>query len=47
VHEPWEVRDWTKHFGCSKEQLKEAVSAAGVMVGDTEAYLKRKGSTAR
>lgn len=29
VNEPWELRYWSRKFGVSEEQLKEAVKAAG------------------
>lgn len=47
VHESWEVRDWSKHFGCKEDQLKEAVRQVGVMSKDVHAYLKRQGWTTR
>ena len=40
VHEAWEVRYWTEKFGCTKEQLEEAVKAAGPKVSDVEKQLK-------
>lgn len=29
VNEPWELQYWSKKFGVSEEQLKDAVKAAG------------------
>ncbi|HEY6663246.1 MAG TPA: DUF3606 domain-containing protein, partial [Sphingomicrobium sp.] len=29
MHEPYEVRWWTHHFGVSREQLQNAVNAVG------------------
>lgn len=29
VNEPWELQYWSRKFGVSEEQLKEAVKAAG------------------
>jgi len=29
VHEDYEVRQWTAKFGCSKEELDQAVKAVG------------------
>jgi Protein of unknown function (DUF3606) len=42
VHEDYELRDWSKKFGCTHEELKAAVKAVGVMAKDVEAYLKKK-----
>ena len=39
VQEPHEVQYWTRKFGCSEQQLKEAVSRVGVMAADVEVYL--------
>ena len=39
INEEHEVRHWTRKFGCSEQQLKEAVSQVGVMASDVEAYL--------
>jgi hypothetical protein len=39
VHEEHELRYWTKKFGCSPEQLKEAVKTAGVMAAAVERHL--------
>ena len=41
VNEPYELRAWCRKFGCSEEQLKQAVAAAGVMATDVEAWLKK------
>jgi len=30
VNEPWEVRYWCGHFGCTEGQLRAAVAAVGV-----------------
>lgn len=30
VNEPWEVRWWCKEFGCTEQQLRDAVSKVGV-----------------
>ena len=47
IHEAWELRDWSKHFGCTPDQLKQAVGAVGVMTKDVHVYLKRQGWTTR
>jgi hypothetical protein len=40
VHEDYELRSWSKKFGCSPEELKAAVKAVGPMAKDVEAHLK-------
>jgi hypothetical protein len=40
VNEEYEVRDWSKKFGCTPEQLKAAVANIGVMAADVERELK-------
>ena len=41
VDETYEVEYWSKKFGCSAEQLKNAVKKVGVMAKDVEAELKK------
>jgi hypothetical protein len=41
LQEPYELRAWCRKFGCSEEQLKQAVDAVGVMATDVEAWLKK------
>jgi hypothetical protein len=41
--EDYEVRDWSKKFGVTPEQLREAVKAVGASAKDVEAHLKRGG----
>lgn len=43
LSEDFEVRDCTKKFGVSAEELKKAVKQVGSMAKDVEAYLKKKG----
>src|SRR4051794_2284099 len=40
VNEDYELSDWEKHFGVSRERLREAVNAAGPMVKDVDKWLK-------
>jgi len=40
TNEDYEVRDWSKKFGVSAEQLKAAVKAVGSNAKDVEAHLK-------
>lgn len=42
VNEDYELRDWSKKFGVTPEQLKAAVKKVGVMVADVEKELKKK-----
>jgi len=40
--EDYELNDWSKHFGVSKDQIKQAVNKVGPMVRDVERELKKK-----
>jgi hypothetical protein len=40
VDEDYELSDWEKYFGVSRERLREAVKAAGPMVKDVDKWLK-------
>jgi len=40
TNEDYEVRDWSKKFGVSPEQLRAAVKAVGSSAKDVEALLK-------
>jgi hypothetical protein len=42
VNEDYELQDWSKKFGVSKDELKAAVKAVGTQAKDVEAYLKKK-----
>ena len=42
VDEDYELNDWSKHLGVSKDRLKKAVEKAGPMVKDVEKELKAK-----
>ena len=42
VSEAYELRDWSKKFGVTTEQLQEAVKAVGDRADDVQAYLNRK-----
>jgi predicted DNA-binding protein YlxM (UPF0122 family) len=42
VNEDYELRDWAKKYGVTRDQLKDAVKAVGPMAKDVEAYLKKK-----
>ena len=44
IEEDYELQDWAKHFGVSREALRAAVKAVGPMVEDVGAHLKSKKS---
>lgn len=41
VNEDYELRDWSKKFGVSPDELKKAVNAVGTIAKDVEAHLKK------
>ena len=41
VNEEYELRDWSKKFGVSRERLQEAVKAVGDQASKVEEFLKR------
>ncbi len=42
VNQDYELRDWSKKFGVTPEQLKAAVAKVGTMADDVEKELKKK-----
>lgn len=40
VHQDFELRDWSKKFGVSPEELKRAVEAVGSESAKVEEYLR-------
>jgi hypothetical protein len=42
LSEDYEVRDWSKRFGCTADELKAAVKAVGNEASAVEEYLKRR-----
>ncbi|MCD2513373.1 DUF3606 domain-containing protein [Comamonas endophytica] len=42
LSEDYEVRDWSKKFNVSEEQLKAAVKAVGNEAKDVEEHLKKQ-----
>ena len=42
IHEDYEVRYWTKRFGVTPEQLREAVAKVGTSAAAVETELKRR-----
>ncbi len=41
VNEDYELRDWSKKFNVSPEQLKAAVQAVGISAAAVEQHLKQ------
>ncbi len=39
INEPWELQYWSKKFGVSEAQLKEAVKAAGASADAVSKHL--------
>ncbi len=42
INEPWEVKYRRKEFGCTEQQLRQAISAVGDSAAKVGQYLKRK-----
>lgn len=42
IHEPYEVRWWTKALGCDEEKLKSAVKKVGDSADKVREHLKKK-----
>ena len=42
VSQAYELRDWSKKFGVSPDELKAAVRAVGDRADDVEKFLKRE-----
>jgi hypothetical protein len=40
IHDPDEVRNWTKSLGVTKEELEEAVRAAGTQADKVREHLR-------
>lgn len=43
INQPHEVRYWTQKWNITETTLRTAVAAAGVLVKDVEAWLRRNG----
>lgn len=41
VNEEWELDQWSKKFGVTKEQLKQAVEAVGTSAAAVKKYLRK------
>lgn len=42
VHEDYELSDWSKALGCTRDELRAAVAAVGDRADDVRAYLAKK-----
>lgn len=42
LSDDYEVQDWSKKFGVTKDELKNAVKQVGSMSKDVEAFLKNR-----
>ena len=47
VHQDYELRDWARKFGVTREQLEEAVRAVGNSAQAVERHLKEKNAGER
>jgi hypothetical protein len=41
IHDPNEVRDWTKSLGCTKPELEKAVREVGTSADAVRRHLKK------
>jgi len=41
LEQDWEIHLWTRHFGCTEEDLRRAVKAAGTSAFAVRAWLRR------
>jgi len=41
VNEPHELRHWAKKFGCTEDELRDAVKRAGPMADDVQRAIRR------
>jgi hypothetical protein len=42
LHQDFEVRDWSKKFGVTADELKEAVAAVGNQASKVEEYFRSR-----
>ena len=42
LSEAYEIQDWSRKFGVTQEQLKDAVKQVGSNAKDVEVFLKQK-----
>lgn len=42
MHEDYEVREWCKSLGCTRDELAAAVKVVGPMANDVRAHLTKR-----
>lgn len=47
INEPSEVKYWRREYGCTEQQLRQAVSAVGMSAAKVSQYLKNKSTPTR
>ena len=40
IRKPSELRAWAKYWGCSQQNIRDAVQSSGVMVADVRQWLR-------
>lgn len=40
VYNPYELRAWANYWGCTQQNVRDAVKTSGVMVEDVQDWLK-------
>ena len=40
VHKPAELRAWVRYWGCTQQNIRDAVKSSGVMVADVKDWLR-------
>lgn len=41
INDPNEIRNWTKSFGCTQDELKKAVNAVGTSAAAVKKHLNK------
>lgn len=41
LKQDWEIHLWTRHFGCTEQELRRAVESVGTSAVDVRAWLRR------
>jgi Protein of unknown function (DUF3606) len=40
IHKPSELRAWARYWGCTQQNVRDAVKISGVMVADVRDWLR-------
>jgi hypothetical protein len=40
VRKPAELRAWARHWGCTQQNIRDAVKSSGVMAADVQDWLR-------